>query len=451
MQASIFDSRDIPNPESRAVLQALSSRSLDSMRNHIDRVNQDKTENFISVNCIGYGHDSVLENADSIIIHVSGVSMLTAKAIEDFSRFKGTEASTRYINVTSLPFVTAYGTDFENKLMRKHFDFFDRFYPLVVEELFIKFPNTALDSKTQLMHDKAIKAKAFDISRCWLPAGASTVVNWATDIRSLKDHLTMLLAHPLTEIQEVAFTIMTVAKEKYPASFERFPNREHVRFISENALEYFYFTEEADYGPTDVWSSEKYSYQQIDICYNADEIDIISEDYTSLFVRPRGCPAPRMYVSNFNIAGLMDFGSFRDIQRHRNGKCKMPILEANSFETWYLDQLSPELREVATTHRLEIEVAIKEFRKGNSALATQYLIPFGYRVPYLLEYSFEQMIYVAELRSSKHVHPTCRVVAQATDDFISEKLPFVNLHTDRSDTQFDARRGNHDINIPGAG
>lgn len=447
MKVQIVDSRHVSNPESRAVLQALVSRSAKPISEHIKIVNENKTNDFISVNCIGYGHDAVLENADSIIVNVSGVSMLAAKVIEDQNLFKGTEASTRYINVTQLPYVTNGGTQFEKNLVEKQLDFFDSFYPLVLEELTLRFPNT----DNNPTHLKALQAKAFDSSRCYLPAGASTIVNWSTDVRNLKDHLHRMMGHPLAEIRNLAVMIGLEAQKAYPASFKNFPNQEIVDYISAHDMEYHYFEEDvSEYGPQDIWDNEKYAYQQIGIAYTSREIDYIEHTYKALEHRPKGCPAPRMYATNFNIFGAMDFGSFRDIQRQRNGKCKMAILRAKTFEEWYLNQLSSDLRKIAQEHVNTVQKSIQKFiAEGNLEVEAQYLVPFGFRVPYLLEYSLEQMIYVAELRSSKHVHATCRVVAQAMDDFMTEKLPIVKLHTDKSDAPFNIRRGEHDINLPG--
>jgi len=42
---------------------------------------------------------------------------------------------------------------------------------------------------------------------------------------------------------------------------------------------------------------------------------------------------------------LLDFGSFRDLQRHRNGETLMPLLTTKfGFYQWYLDQLPEDLQ-----------------------------------------------------------------------------------------------------------
>lgn len=447
---TILDSNDVPNPESRAVLQALASRSTASIQDQKDKVNADKTQNFIDINCIGYGHDSVLENADGIIISLYGISMLAAKAFEDASLFKGTEASTRYIDITGLPF--HIGEDypgvglFRKNLIQRQFDFFNTNYPVVKHYMSERFPYEFLSSNSQAysesVYDKAIGAKAFDVMRAFLPPGASTIVNWTTNLRTLKERLTELMGHHLLEVRSLAINIAVEAKKRYPTSFKNFPNSVVVDHIRKFGLEYHSFPENADYGPLDNWRDPQLNYQKFDIGYAEDEIEIIKANYPSLQERPRGAPLPRIYATNFAISGLMDFGSFRDIQRHRNGLCKMDILTDNfGFEQWYMDQLPPALVADAQAHLDSIKNDIKDFDPINK----QYFIPFGYRMPYVLDYSLEQTVYVAELRSSKHVHPTCRVAAQGMDRFLTEKFPFIKLYTDRSESDFDIRRGTHDI------
>ena len=63
------------------------------------------------------------------------------------------------------------------------------------------------------------------------------------------------------------------------------------------------------------------------------------------------------------------------------------------------------------TLELEKLVNISEFDR-------QYLVPMGYMVPVSMYMSLDQMVYVAELRSSRHVHPTVRKVAIKIGEFL---------------------------------
>lgn len=435
MHVTIIDSTDIPSPESRSVIQALASRSLKPISEHLSTVTQSKTEDFTKKHIIGYGHDSVHENADGIIISCSDVSILAAKALEDFSLFKGTEASTRYIDFSKQPFIGAKDQHYTVlEIMRS---FYLTNLPVLEDYLKTQYPiDAAMD---RAVYTKAIKAKTFDIMRGFLPAGATTMVNWTTDIRTAKRQVVMLITHPLEEISNIGKEIHHALLQRYPVSMQGVDLDIQTHIAKFNS-EYHYFEECPSYSTADLWTNPEYEYGKFDVEYIDSDIKNIEVNYPSLQTRPKGCPPPRIYASRFNVAGLIDYGSFRDIQRQRNGVCKIPILTtSNGFENWYLEQLP-----------LDLQTKAKEFlefieEQMDNEFLDQYIVPIGYRVPFLLDYSLEQMIYVSELRSSKHVHPTARNVGLHIADFLEEKLPFVKLYIDRSEPEFNINRGLQDI------
>ena len=447
MSIKVIDSRDVSNPESRAVLQALASRSLKPIDEQVLSVNQDKTEKFISQHVIGYNHDSVLENADSVIISLSDISMFAAKAIEDTSLFRGTESSTRYIDFEHQPFITPVevSNNVNVKLFTAAQNSLRKFYvenlAILTEEYKERFPVETGQSETVWL--KAVKAKAFDVMRSFLPGGAATTVNWGTDLRHAKERISKLKTYHLTEVQDLAFALEKELNSKYPSSVPITPMDEIDNHYLKYSTEYHQYAEEnVCYGNVDLWNNPKYKYQMLDIGYTQDSLELYRETYPSLQDRPKGASLPRMYGDRFTVSGLIDFGSFRDVQRHRNGICKIPLLTTeNGFEDWYLEQLTPEIQEKANYILFEIEKAVKGFAPE----VAQYIIPMGYRMPFLLDYDLAQMVYFTELRSSKHVHPTARLVAHHTADFFDTKLPWLNLYTDRSEGAFNIGRGRHDI------
>ncbi len=140
---------------------------------------------------------------------------------------------------------------------------------------------------------------------------------------------------------------------------------------------------------------------------------------------------------------LLDFGSFRDLQRHRKGVCRIPKLTVKyGFESWYLDQLSPEIKEEAENLLREIESDIVELGDG---LEVQYYIPMGYKIPCKNTYGLMATVYITELRSGKTVHPTMRKIAQGMYERLMEKFPNLKLYTDLSEDEFSYKRGGQDI------
>jgi len=162
--------------------------------------------------------------------------------------------------------------------------------------------------------------------------------------------------------------------------------------------------------------------------------------------RPKGSVLPHFMtdLGQLSFAFYLDFGSFRDIQRHRNGVCRMPMLTMHyDFEPWYLEQLDEELAQEAKT--------ILAFYKGAISMATQdpkirqYYIPLGFRVPCQVTYALPAALYVMELRSSKTVHPTLRKITHWMAGQFRRKFPNVALHADLDPDDWTIRRGQQTI------
>src|SRR5665213_1240315 len=87
---------------------------------------------------------------------------------------------------------------------------------------------------------KAINARAFDIMRSFLPAGASTNLAWHTTLRQAADHLLRLRNHPLSEVRVVAGAIEGALDEMYPSSFKQ-KRYEKTEAYVETWMQTYYF------------------------------------------------------------------------------------------------------------------------------------------------------------------------------------------------------------------
>lgn len=426
----IYDSRDLPYPPDRVVAQALASRSLKPFGEQLKEINSDKTSSFYEKNVIGFGHDNINATGDGIIVSLPEVSILAAKYIEDSDLFNGQESSTRYIDFSNQPCVAL--TDEGKRTVQYEVGFFQEIYRVEIEL------NRARFKPSNDVEDKAVKAYTLDICRCLIPAGLTTNVNWVTNLRHLQEHAHYLMSFNEPEIADIGDSVVRLASIKYPGIIADIKTNK-VEHMNEFKEEYQGFYEDPIYTNQDVFAGSDPLNQKLDISYVPEDLDNIRK-YESLKTRPRGCPPPRIYSSQFEIAGLQDFGSFRDLQRHRRGLCKIaPLNTYNGFENWYLDKLSKGSLLRVQDHLNFVE---DKFNK----LKDPYIVPLGYRIPFLYQCSFEQLIYIAEIRSSKYVHPTCRTIAMCIYEFINAKLPEVALHVDRTPLDhFSVNRGKHDI------
>jgi thymidylate synthase ThyX len=443
----ILDGTDVPHPEGMAVLQALYSRSSKSVLEQLPTVTQDRTETFISKHVIGYNHDSVLDAAN-IAIFVEGVSMFVAKALQDNQLYVGTECSTRYIDFVKQPFINPRRLglmDLPVKSLEDQREFYRVNTPKVIEHNRARFPR--LEGQSEIVYENALKAKTFDIMRGFLPAGATTNLCWIGRLSDVNARLQELRFHLLQEVKDLANTLIVQLAAKYPASCKLERMTDEVKaFIEAHATDYFYLqnysiTQESSL--KDCWVSHTGDLG-FAVFYSEEDANSTGANYGWLENRPKRAPIPKMPGHpGIEVSHVTDFGSFRDIQRHRNCVQKIPVLTLDlGFSSWYLDQLPDDIRKDARNHLQEVCGFVE---KVENPFEAQYYIPMGYQVENVINMSIPQAVYMAELRSSALVHPTARRVGTDIANFLEEEYPFIKIYPDRSESEWNIRRGTQTI------
>jgi len=438
-QVVVLDTGAVITAEDCAMLQAMYSRSPASLFVHLEKLANVGSGKFMEQFYVGYGHKSIGDCGD-VVIFIEGVSMLVAKAVQDWMLYRGQECSTRYLDFSRQLFLNPSGLAQADCILEVWRRFYTDNLPLVREHVAQQFPiNPSEDEKIYI---KAISARAFDIMRSFLPAGAETSLSWTVDLRQAADKLRELRNHPLEEVKLVAEAIESALSEVYPNSFN------HKCY--EATEDYYHDWMKGDYflvlAPYDEWPCEVTLVRQ-----GIDKSQL--RDYESFLVnRPPKTELPKKFaragVAQFHW--LLDFGSYRDLQRHRAVIQLMPVLTADyGFEPWYLEQLPEGLRTKVTETILpsfERELEVMADRIG--ILDCQYLIPMGYRVPCEVTGDLPALVYLVELRSGSAVHPTMRRRAQQLAQILETEFGPVGLklHIDWSDIgRFDIKRGQQDI------
>jgi len=413
------------NPQDTAMMQALYSRSGESVEEHVKKVKESGSGKFMEKFYVGYGHASIAD-CGSTTIFLEGVSMLAAKAVEDWPLFSGQETSSRYINYAKQLVIDPIKTKESKAILDKWMKFYINSQSAMEEHLMEKYPRQP--SEDEGMYGRAIKARVFDSLRGFLPAGITTQHSWHTNLRQAYDKLVLLHHHPLKEIRDEAGKILGELKKKYSQSFCQIKvgeQEDYRQFLADN---YNYYSEK-DYtgdfsGYTNIKKPELKKY-----------LSIIKK-------RPEkiGLPHFLTELGTVSFEFLLDFGSFRDIQRHRNGVCRMPLLTTKfGFNEWYLEQLPTKVRKEAEKLIKEQVSAIKKLKASKEIL--QYYMAMGFNVTCKVSYGLPAAVYVIELRSGKMVHPTLRKVAHKMADKMKKMLPDLIIHTDRSPDDWDVRRG----------
>ena len=419
---------DFP-PEDIAMLQALYSRDPRTVRTHLEKVRESGPGKFMERFYVGYGHKSI-GDCGTTTLFAEGVSMLAAKAIQDWLLYNGQESSTRYLDFSKMTILSPTGNKTAEKIQTRTMKLYNESLAVLCEDLKRKYP-LKLEEKPEI-YEKAIKARAFDISRCLLPAGMTTMVAWHTNLRQAADHLKCMRHHPLEEVREVAEDMLNALRGKYPNSFghKQYPEEEKYLASSQKNVAYL--------KPFQIKGFIEYkSYLKK---------DIIERYKKEIKNRPVKAELPYQIRAAGDIVFkfLLDFGSYRDLQRQRSMIAPQPLLTTKfGFHPWYLEQLPADFRKKVKT---EINNLVKEIKTLKvSDEIKQYYIPMGFQVAIEMTSTIPSAVYIAELRSGKTVHPTLRPIAQKVGEILKKLIPNIAIYCDSGVDEFSTKRGAQDI------
>ena len=319
--------------EAEAMLQALHSRSVGGLKGHLEVLAKRGADNFMKNFYVGYGHKSI-GDCGTTSLFIEGVSLLVAKAIQDSPLYSGQEASTRYIDFNTQPFKNPLGTKEGEEILEAWRTFYQESMEPTKEYLRKQFPLG--EGEDAGIYQKAISARAFDVLRGFLPAGATTNLAWHTNLRQAADKLMMLRHHPLLEVRQTADALEATLQKAFPNSFG------HKRY--EETESYDEYCMRNDYYYHDPACPE--------FAVSNNHIDPKLLPKETLSKRPAKTELPKHLAEagTMQFEFLLDFGSFRDLQRHRNGVCQIPLIDGHyGLNPWYLDQFAAHLGNQART------------------------------------------------------------------------------------------------------
>ena len=428
MKVRVID--DLP-PEDVAMLQALYSRSGASVDGHLEKVKRAGSGKFMHSFYVNFNHKSIAD-AGSTTIFVEGVSFLAAKALQSSPLYSGQETSSRYVDFAASGASDPLGN--QGRLLARWFDFYAGAEARTLA--YVRSCNPRCTGEDETRYEKTVAARTFDILRGFLPAGSRTQLSWHTNLRQLGDHLSWLNVHPLNEVRKIAATIGELAAQKYQATSTL---TAAVSGVTDKAKERLEWMQKA--AMTTFYSASSNASPQEPVL----KTDIVSIPELAKS-RPRGAVLPHWMNDLGSIATAfpLDYGSFRDLHRHRNGVIRMPMLaQSMGFYPWYLQQLD------SKTH-LEAVNLIDEQAKEVDALdcppeVKQYYIPLGYTVPCEVTMGLPAFLYLLELRSQKTVHSTLRQQILKLVRQFKKLFPMVALHADEERSDWDIRRGGQTI------
>ena len=418
--------------ETIAMAQAFYSRSHESITDRLLDLNSNNAEIKASFAkyYIGYGHESIAD-CGTLTLFIEGVSLLAAKVIQDFPLYNGQESSTRYIDFSKQNWIEVNSK--YNNLNQDLINFYLQSRSELFEHLTTIYPGDRKDPK----YTKAIQCKVFDILRAFIPGGTKTQLSWHVTLRQLRARLIELSYHPLLEIKNLCKDIINNLIIKYPDTFSNIYEaiEERCEFYHEYFHEIYY---------NEIYDEDIHTFKSSSINYTI--MGTANWNISRFKRKSKKDPIPRALelLPDILFEFQLDYGSARDLLRHRRGYIPLPILDMRlGFNTWYLNQLSQPLKDKAITLLNNNRSIINS--SDLNKYEKQYYTPIGYSVPMIAKLSMQQIVYIIELRSSKNVHPTLRQLAQNISKIIKSNTHVCDIFCDYEDDSLNLKRAEQDI------
>ncbi len=446
-----------------------------------------KAEDFYARVLDGYGDDSVGELGGTHIA-LEGVSQIAAKIIED-CRLGGSplEKSTRYIFFDQKDENGNFKYYRDSKILASEFskeyietmDFLFETYTKLIPKLtafittkfsledfefpldpktnqLVKYRNITDESikkKAEIAYRTSTRGKVCDALRYLLPTGTLTNIGLFGNGRFFDYLLKKLYSHPLTEMNELAVQLHQELDKTVKPFVRRAKKNDYLeeRFAREKLVESTknYLIKLSDFdalGEDKIVAGILYEFGQGDLQENIERASKMSEkeknDLITSYVgvRPsrRDRPGRAFELAYLTFDLNLDFGAYRDLQRHRILTQYRHLLSCSQgYET------PREIIEAGlVTEYNAAMLKAKDFYdklKIEMPVQAQYIIPLGYKMSYYMKLNVREAFHLIELRTSRQGHPSYRKICIEMFHQMKEVYPLITKHmiyVDENDYEF---------------
>lgn len=436
------------SPEVRAVTFAKCSRSSKSFKEIAKELTEEASSKFHEKWVVGYGHSSVAEHA-VLSLALENISILATKVVEDCRLASYTEKSTRYQvfdgekyykpkKIVNSKFAKLY-EETANHL----FDTYTKLAPKFIA--FFKKKNPRSSKTPEKLYEMTCKAQACDVIRYLLPTATLTNLGMTINARNLEYAISKFLSHPLDEIKEIGKELkesslkITPTLIKY-ADYNEYidKTRETMERLSKKILDFDEVDRKGavilvDYDKEAedklvaalLFRFSKYPYKQVikkvKKLSQKEKEKIIDEALKLRGEYDRPLRELEHIYYTFDI--LVDYGAFRDIQRHR--MCTQTNQDV-TCEHGY--SMPSEFQEVGVSDQFircmkRAEGAYNQISKEFPKEA-QYIVPLAFKKRVLITWNLRELFHFIPLRSSPKGHISYRIIAQKVFNEIKKVHPF---------------------------
>ena len=406
----------------------------------------DKAVKFMDKWVLGYGHSSVAEGA-VVNIGIEGASILTTKFIETARLSSFIEKSTRYVHFNRDSFYKP------KKITESRFS---KDYDYIIDLLFSTYEDLqepvldyvkSVTEKSKEQSEKAwlraCGARRFDAVRYLLPSATKTSFGWTVNARELAHTIQKMISYPLEETKDVGNMLIYEGKKvlpsllrhaeynKYIEKSETVLKQQFIKDVSKNVKEhndiYLVLSPSKKELSTMLTASLIYKNSLLsfeDALKKINEMD--DNEKLKIFkssiegMGSHDMPPREFENINFTWDLLIDYGAFRDIQRHRI------MSQSEQLLTTFLGYETPEDIKKSGCEQ-DYKKAMNEAGKIFSEMFdempynAQYIVPLGYRKRVLLTTNLRELHHFIRLRSGPQGHVSYRNIAQKMYLILKEK------------------------------
>jgi thymidylate synthase ThyX len=406
------------DPAVQATILAKYSRSPLSAREVRDTLTAEEADRFQDKWTIGYNHSSVAEMS-AIPVCFEGVSIVASKFIESYQRAGYSEKSTRYQVFSRDSFVLPPGAPESMRAFAARFyQAYDSLMPRVVEAVARKTGRSA--------DDRVVKARAFDNVRYLLPAGTGTSLGAEMNLRDVRYLIQDARGSLNPEIRAIGDQVFEAVSRVCPVLVQKAEANDFelpLRRLGDLPHGF-------DHGSPD-W------YVRLHRPHLLPDPGLVQASFESAVADRHGMSwstfsthmekrgrraAPKIFRSvrlAFDV--MMDYGAYRDLQRHR--RCEQ-FAEPLTADYGYLvpDDIAGTDMESEYRAAMDSISAYGEDAAFDPDLH-QYVIPLGYLHRSIFEMDLQEVYYLTELRTQPQGHISYRRVAWDIYRRANERLP----------------------------
>lgn len=434
-QLRVYTLNDL-TPEVRAVTFAKCSRSAEPFDVIAKEVSATKAAEFHEKWVVGYGHSSVAEHA-ILSLAIENISILATKFLEDTRLASYTEKSTRYqifnrdtcyypATITNSPLANDY-----REAITGLFAAYEKLSEPMAAAIRQKYPQKPNES--DILYKNVCKSRACDNLRYLLPTATLTNLGMTVNARILEHTISKLLSSPLVEFQEIGEQLKTAALKETPTLI-KYANKNEYRANATVALKALAqeLLPTATPAKTQAVTIVDYDrdaedklvaallYPETNLPYQQilEKVKSFSqtdkEKVIDRALADRGqfdAPLRELEHIYYSFDILMDYGAFRDVQRHRMcTQTNQLVTTAHGYDT------PPEMVEFGFekdyTDALDRAAAAYQKIAASLPLEAQYVVPLAFRKRTLFTWNLRELHHFISLRSGQKGHASYRLIAQ---------------------------------------